>query len=264
MRIVVLLFLSLLMAVPAWAAPAQADYLLGPGDVVKISVYDNLDLSTTARVGNDGRIQFPLVGAVPVLGLSVQGVSNQIKTLLADGYLVDPQVTVFVDEYRSQKVVIVGHVRNPGVQELSGPTNLLELISMAGGLGADAGDRVTINRKQGSGGETEVLRVDLKRLLETGAADLNLQVQDGDNIFIAKAGMFYVTGQVKSPNAYKFENGTTILKAISMAGGFSPIAAESRVRVIRIIDGKETVLGKVSMQEPVVPDDVIVVPESFF
>ncbi len=264
-QIIILLIISLLAAPFSLGAKDMDGYLIGPGDVLRITVYDNTDLATTARVSADGSIQFPLIGTMSLLNLSVEGVTRQVEALLADGYLVNPQVTVFIEEYRSQKVIIVGHVAQPGVYELRGPTSLLELISMAGGIREHAGDRVTINRTLPTGDKPqEIIRIDLKELLETGSNALNLQVMDNDSVFIAKAGMFYVTGEVSKPDAYKFENGTTVLKAISMAGGFSNIASKSRVRIIRIIDGKEQLLEKVSMHEPVQPDDVIVVPESFF
>ncbi len=254
-----------MMFTPSLARADQQDYLVGAGDVIKISVYDNPDLSSVCRISTDGSIQFPLVGTVPLAGLTIEGVTRQIEQLLADGYLVNPQVSVFIEEYRSKKVVIIGHVANPGVYELRGQTHLLELISMAGGLRENAGDQVTINRKETADGQQQkVLRINLQALLSSGDPSLNPQILDQDSVFIDKAGMFYVTGEVEKPASYKFEEGTTVLKAISMSGGFTKIAAKNRVRIVRIIDGKEQLLEKVSMQEPLLPDDVIVVPESFF
>lgn len=265
LKTTVLLLLSLIVVTTAWADSTQADYLVGPGDVLKITVYDNPDLDATVRVSADGSIQLPLIGSVTLLDLSVEQVQHRVEKLLADGYLRDPQVTVFIEEFRSQKVVVNGHVLKPGVYELRGPTSLLELISMAGGLRENASDRLTINRIGVAGvREQEILHVDLKALLESGASKLNVPIFDKDSVFIARAGMFYVTGEVAKPDAYKFEDGTTVLKAISIAGGFSRIAAKGKVRIVRIIDGRERVMDKVPLQEPVQPDDVIVVPESFF
>ena len=100
--------------------------------------------------------------------------------------------------------------------------------------------------------------------MATGDVALNIQILDKDNVFIAKAGMFYVTGAVDEPDAYKYEEGSTVLKAISMAGGFTKVAAKSRIRIVRIVDGKEQIMEKVSLQEELQPGDVIVVPESYF
>jgi len=265
-RITVLIVLFvLLMTSSSLANPSDGDYLVGAGDVLKISVYDNQDLETVARVNTDGSIQFPLIGSVKLSGLSVEAATRRIEALLADGYLVNPQVTIFIEEYRSKKVVIIGQVINPGVYELQGPTRLLELISMAGGLRDTAGDELIINRRaKMGGGSPEVIRVDLQQLLETGDSAQNVAIVDADNIFIAKAGMFYVTGEVEKPDAYKLEEGTTVLKAITMAGGFTKLAAKGRVSIVRMVNGQEIVMEKVSMNELLRADDVLMVPESFF
>ena len=125
------------------------DYLVGPGDVLSISVYDNEDLTTKVRVSSSGTIVMPLLGQVEVQGATVNAITDKITRLLANGYLVNPQVNIFVEEYRSKKVVVLGNVRTPGLIELSGPTNFLELVSKAGGLEKDAGDTATIQRKGG-------------------------------------------------------------------------------------------------------------------
>jgi polysaccharide export outer membrane protein len=259
----VILLLVLLPALPAFAAE-RADYLVGDGDVLKISVYDNEDLETVARIDSDGSIQFPLIGRVELGGLSVSAVAQEIEALLADGYLINPQVAVFIQEYRSQKVVVMGQVKVPGVFELRGPTSLLELISKAGGVREDAGDTLTISRVAKGENTKKIIQIDLQLLLKHAAAEQNISIMDSDNIYVSKAGMFYVTGEVNKPDAYKYEEGATVLKVISMAGGFSKIASKGKVQIIRTIDGVEQRLERVSLQEPVLPDDVIVVPESFF
>lgn len=266
MRLYLLLIVSFfLLSGSAFAEAGQVDYLVGTGDVLKISVYDNLDLATVARIDADGSMPFPLIGQVDLSGLSVARVTQRFETLLADGYLINPQVSVFIQEYRSKKVVIMGQIKTPGVYELSGPTSLLELISMAGGLRENAGDKLTINRKVSTdGSKQKVIRIDLQQLLQNGDSTQNARILDRDSIFIAKAGMFYVTGEVEKPDAYRYEEGATVLKVISMAGGFTKIASKGRVRIIRTVDGKEQLIEKVSMREPVFPDDVIVIPESFF
>ncbi|BCR05783.1 hypothetical protein DESUT3_28520 [Desulfuromonas versatilis] len=248
---------------PAWAV--DTNYQVGDGDVLKVTVYDNPDLDATVRVNSDGTIHFPLLGQVKVGGLSVAQVSDQLARKLADGYIVNPQVSVFVEEFRSKRAIIIGQVRTPGLYELSGPTSLLELVSKAGGLTPEAGDKATIKRKSGPGGDQEqLITVNLKDLLERGLATLDAPIMDGDNVFVAKAEVFYVTGEVGRPNSYRLEEGTTVIKAITMAGGFSPIASKSRVRIIRKVRGSEQILKNVSMDVPVLPEDVIVVPESFF
>lgn len=260
-RFVLFPILLLLVAAGPLRA-ADNGYRVGEGDVLKVTVYDNPDLSVTTRVNSDGSILFPLVGQVKIGGLSISQVAKKIGSVLADGYIVNPQVSVFVEEFRSKKAVIMGQVVKPGLYELSGPTTLLELISKAGGVTADAGETVTIKRKTSHHRE-KILTLDLNKLMEKGA-DQDLPIVDGDNVFVSKAGTFYVTGQVNKPDGYKLEEGTSVIKAITMAGGFTNLAAQGKIRIIRKINGKEHVIQNVSMHETVLPEDVIVVPESFF
>ena len=159
-------FFLFFISVTFIGSAVAAEYRIGPGDVLNITVYDNDDLETMVRVGADGKIIFPLLGQVEVKDLSISQVSDKITQLLADGYLVNPQVNVFVKEFRSKKVVVLGRVRSPGLVELSGPISFLELVSKAGGLEKDAGDTATIKRKKED--QDTVIVVDLLSLLEGG------------------------------------------------------------------------------------------------
>jgi len=260
-----IVFFLLLLIGPGLAGADDTSYLVGDGDVLKVTVYNHPDLTTTVRVNGGGTIIFPLVGQVNVQGMTIDQVAALLAGALSDGYIVDPQVSVFVEEFRSKRVTIIGQIEHPGLYELSGPTTLLELISKAGGLTKDYGNNVTIHRKNGTdlAGE-KVITIDLKNVLESGAAALDVPIRDGDSVVVAKASTFYVTGEVKKPDAYKFEEGTTVIKAITMAGGFTNIAATGKVKIYRKINGKEHVAEKVEMDMPILPEDVIVVPESFF
>jgi len=241
------------------------DYIVGEGDVLKITVYDHDDLTTTARVSGDGMIIFPLIGQVNVKGLTLSQITQDISALLADGYIVNPQVNIFIQEFRSKKAFIMGEVNRPGLYVLPGHTTFLALLSQAGGLTKDAGEKAVIKRKANPSDNTEnVMTLDLKRLVEKGDTSLDIPIMDSDSVYITKAGVFYVTGEVKKPDAYKYEEGTTVIKAITMGGGFTDKASQGRVRIIRKVNGKEEVLEKVKMDEAVLPDDVLVVPESFF
>ena len=259
--LIVLVFLSI-----PFVSAAQ-EYLVGEGDVLRITVYDHPDLNTTVRISGDGTIMFPLIGEVKVAHLSVQQIIKKLGALLADGYIVDPQVSVFIEEYRSKKITVIGEVVKPGLYELSGTTTFLELLSKAGGLAKDAGNKAIIKRKitkNNKSQEEQTITIDLNRLVEMGDTSLDVNIQDGDSIYIPKAGYFYVTGEVKKPDAYKFDEGTTVLKAITMAGGFTDKAAQGRVKIIRKQDNKEKTMTNAKMDELIKPDDVIVVPESFF
>lgn len=240
------------------------DYLVGAGDVLAIKVYDNDDLTTKVRVSSNGTIVMPLLGQVEVQGYTVNTITDKITALLADGYLVNPQVNMFVEEYGSKKVVILGNVRTPGLIRLSGPTNFLELVSRAGGLGQNAGDTATIQRKNSDGETGEVIVVDLLALIEKGDLSQNIQIQEGDTVFISKAGMCFITGEVNKAGTYACGDGTTVLRLVALAGGFSGKASKSSVRIVRIINNEKTVIKDVDLYTPLLDNDVVVVPESFF
>ncbi len=253
--------LLMLQAVTVFGA--NLSYRVGEGDLLLIKVYDMDDLTTTVRVDADGQIGFPLIGQVNVDGLTIQQVRDRISAELADGYLVNPQVSVLVQEYRSNKIVIIGEVVRPGLYELQGKMSLLELISRAGGLTPNAGTLVTIRHEKPIEGRTEI-QVDLSELMGKQSSEVDVVLVNNDNVFVEKAGLVYVTGEVGKPDAYKIKEGTTVIKAITMAGGFSKLAAKNKVKLVRVVEGKEKVFERVSMNKVVEPDDVIVVPESFF
>lgn len=240
------------------------EYTIGEGDVLEIKVYENDDLSTTVRVSSNSTIRVPLLGEISIKDLTVSQISSKIEGLYADGYLVSPQVDVFIKEHRSKKAIILGQVKNPGQYELRGKVTILEFISTAGGLTTDAGGTATIKRTTASGENKDQIVLDLEKLIKKGDVSLNIAVQDNDSIYISKAKTYYVSGEVVKPNQYVYEQELTVIKAITMAGGFSKIAAKDKVQIIRLIKGQKKVLEKVNMDEPVLPDDVIVVPESFF
>ena len=260
------LLIGLLIGLVLTGGAFAQDYVVGEGDVLDVTVYDNDDLTTTARISTEGFITMPLIGQVEVKGLKVSQVADKITGLYANGYLMDPQVSVFVREFRSRKATILGEVRNPGLHELQGgDISFLEVVSSAGGFTPSAGDIAVIKRqKNRDGTEQDVIIIDLKKLVEQGDLSQDMPIHNGDRIYIKKASVFYVSGQVRRPDAYRYEKGTTVIKAITLAGGFNDTAAPGKVKIVRKEQNKEKVLESVKMDELVLPEDVIVVPESFF
>jgi len=240
------------------------DYTVGEGDVLDINVYENEDLTTTVRVSSSSIIRVPLIGEISVKGMTVSQVAGRIEKLLADGYLVNPQVDVFISEHRSKQAIILGQIRNPGQYELRGEITFLEFISKAGGLTPDAGSRATIKRSKGASKSRVSIVIDLEKLIKKGDATLNIPIQDEDSVYISKAKTYYVSGEVKKPDSYKYESDVTVIMAITKAGGFSKIAAKGKVRIIRIVDGQKRIFEKVNMDAQVLPEDVIIVPESLW
>ncbi len=264
-KLVLTVLAAALLAAGICSPPAAArEYTVGDGDVLKIDVYENPDLCGTVRVSADDTIRMPLLGEVGVHDLTVSEVSQKLEALLADGYLVSPQVDVFIEEYRSKNAIILGQVNRPGQYELRGPVTFLEFLSKAGGLTKDAGSTAIVKRLAPAREGKDRIILNLDRLIKKGDTSLNIQIEDGDNIFISKADTFYVTGEVEKPNAYQLEEGMTVIKAIAKAEGFTDIAQKSKVRIIREAGGEKQVLENVSMDEQIMAGDVIVVPESFF
>ena len=247
-----------------FSTAAAQDYILGEGDVITISVYEHPDLKTTVRISGDGMIAIPLIGQVSAANISVTRLSEKIEKRLADGYIVKPQVNIFIEEFRSRKATILGEVESPGLYELKGQTSLLELISQAGGLTENAINRAVIHRKKAANQSERTITINLQQLMAEGRGGRNIDIIAGDNIFIPKKQVIYVTGQVKKPDSYNYEEGLTVIKALTMAGGVNDKAASGRIKIIRSSQGKEKLLEGVKMDQPVQPNDVIVVPESYF
>jgi polysaccharide biosynthesis/export protein len=274
--VLLLLSSSLLFAqVPKPAGAAQqADYLVGPQDVLSITVWDQNDLSGKFTVETDGSFTFPLIGRIQAGGLTLRQVEAELKKRLADGYFKNPQLTVAVDTYRSQRVFITGEVRTPGTYTLTGDMSLIEALSRAGSTTPLAGGEVVIVRA-GDGKATNgpllpnqaenatSIRVDLKEL-QSGGLSQNVPLKDGDTIFVPAAETVYVFGQVKNPGAYPLRTkDTTVLQALAMAGGVTDRGTTNRIKIVRIVKGKKTEI-KAILTDIVQPGDTIMVPERFF
>jgi polysaccharide export outer membrane protein len=227
------LALVALLAVAA-ASPGSGgaqEYTIGPGDVLKVTVWGHDDLSKEYPVTLDGRVPFPLVGSVPAAGLTTTQFATRLRDLLEKDYLVDPQVIVSVKEYLSKKVHVLGDAEKPGLVYLTGPTTLLEVLSKAGGLSKTAGKDVLVVRPIPSGGNT-ILRIDLRKV-HAGDTKDNILVDNGDMMFVPKASAIFVLGEVTRAGTFPLDKETSALEAITLAGGFSNAAAPSGVKVLR-------------------------------
>ncbi len=241
------------------------DYRIGEGDVLRISVYKQPDLEKIVRVSNEGQIVLPLIGPLTAKGETVAGISGKITRLLADGYLINPHVSVYIQEFRSQKVTILGEVNQPGLYEISGDISFLELVSKAGGFTSLAGNEAVVKRQTDSDtGRKKIIRIDLQDFMEKGDTSVDVALKEGDSIFVKQAQMIYINGEVRNPNGFKYQQNMTVIKAVTLANGFTEKAAPKEIKIIRKIDDEEQVYEKVKMDMPVLPEDIIVVPESFF
>jgi polysaccharide export outer membrane protein len=261
---------------PAGDEAATADYVIGGEDLIEINVFEQPDLNRTVRVSGEGTIRIPLVGVIPVSGLTTQQAEARIRDLLAEKYLTDPQVSLFVKEARSKKVSVVGAVEKPGTIEMLGRRTLLEAISEAGGLTQQAGRELHVLRPDSSGAATRI-DVDLDDLMIHGNPELNIPILPGDviNVPIDRILHVYVDGAVRKPGEveYKSSRPLNLLQAIAAAGGLSERASQKGILVIRNspgglqerleVDLKAVRKGK----EPNLMlrnGDTVYVPETFF
>lgn len=255
------------------AAPQPTDYVLGAQDVLLITSYDQADLSGKFTVETDGTFTFPLIGRVKAGGLTLRQVEAQLKKQLIDeGYFRNPQITVSIEEYKSQKIFVVGEVRLPGSYPLSGNMTLVEALARAGStlstasgeaVIVHAGDNATEPTLPSAQSDKEIVRINL-RDLENGIVSQNPVLRDGDTIFVPRAESIYVFGQVRNPGAYPLQQRqTSVLQALSLAGGVSDRGSTSRIRIVRIVNGEKKEVG-VKLTDVVQPGDTIIVPERFF
>lgn len=224
-----------------FSSSSSVDYLIGPGDLLEIQVLEAPELNTQARVTAQNTISFPLLGKIDISGLTPQEAELRISEMLTEKYMHDPHVIVSVKEYRSQRVAVLGSVKNPGTYELLGKGNLLDALALAGGLDEGASDMVYVTRKTGGGGE-KAIEVDLDELLDKGDASLNVPINMGDVVYVPEAGVIYVDGAVERPGSYPITDDMTVSQAVTAAGGIAKVGKASDVRLIRKKDGKVEVM----------------------
>lgn len=261
-----LVFALAVTSIARVAAQSAGDYTIGAQDVLTIQVFDQPDLGGKYAVESDGTFSFPLIGRVKAAGMTLRNFENELKKKLSDGYFKNPQVTVAVEQYRSQRVFVNGEVRMPGPVALTGGMTLIEALSRAGSTLPSASGEVAVVRPpapgQRSGEPAEIFRASI-RDLESGALKKNIDLQDGDQIYVPRAETVYVFGQVKNPSAYAIQKETTVLQALSLAGGVTENGAMNRIKIIRVENGEKKEV-KVKLTDVVRPGDTIIVPERYF
>jgi polysaccharide biosynthesis/export protein len=267
------------------------DYKVGPEDQLEIVIFGQDKLNRMARVNGQGEITMPLVGEVKVAGLTPSEIEKRLRELYDAQYLVNPQITVSVKEFRYQRVSVTGAVGKPGSYELIGPRTLLEVLSLAGGLASQtssipAGDVITVirhpnapdlvkNTKVGStqpaAPKTEAMVIDLRRLVSGQSPELNITVRNGDVVDVPFADTAYVMGAVKQSKNIAVKENLTVSQAVALAGGVDPLLASSDITIMRfdkqgsptsIKANLKNIIAGNERDVPIKGSDVVVVNES--
>lgn len=258
-----LAWLALSMA-PGLAGAKPMQEVLGAGDTVRITAFRYPDLTTETRISEQGKVNVPMIGEVKLAGMTPEQAARHIADRMKRGnYILNPQIDVAVLEARSRQVSVLGFVTRPGRYVLDGTTaKLTDVLAMAGGPLPAAADTAVVQRTRG--GESESVNVDLAAIIQGGDASKDIEVASGDSIFVPKAPVVYVYGEVMRGGSYRLEPGMTVMQAISMAGGITPRGSENRIELRRRgADGK----WKETSIEPIASvsaNDVIYVRESLF
>jgi len=276
---IILTAISLLSGAAAAAGQeTSTEYRIGPKDLLEVTALSVPEITKfVVRVSEDGKITLPLLGEVDINNLTTSEVENKIgRQLLEKKMVLKPQVTVFIQEFRSKRVSVLGAVEKPGPFELLGRQTVLSVISQAGGLTRDAGNEIIVIR-QPAVGDSQSIRISIDDLFFKGEAKLNIALEPNDIVMVPvdKSVTIYVFGQVKNPGALQVKKSSlpTLTQAIAQAGGFTDRAAKGSVKVRRKnASGKESeftvnvknILNNKAKDVPLLENDTVYVPESLF
>jgi len=261
--------LSVALALCAAIAGAQTsapngDYKLGPGDAIRVQVYQNPDLMVEARVSETGSISYPLVGNVALGGLSIGQAENRIaQALRSSNILKAPQVNIVLLQVRGNQVSVLGQVSKPGRFPLETfNVRVSDMLAAAGGVTATGDDVLVVSGVRE--GKPFRKTIDIPALFSgTRSAD-DIVLAAGDTLYVNKAPTFYIYGEAQKPGPYRIERGMTVMQALAQGGGTTNRGSQDRLRLHRTrADGtvEQTVPR---LTDPVQPGDVLYVRESIF
>ena len=255
---------ALLLAGPPLQAATPKGYVMGVGDSVKITVYQNPDMTTETRISELGSVTFPLIGPVELGGLTPAQAEIRIAALLkSGGFVPRAQVTVLVTQFRSRQVSVLGQVTRPGRFAMEEPSmRVTDMIALAGGIGPIGAESVTVIRQTDRGEQR--FEIELLGLFDSPAQEKNLQMMDGDTVFVPRVPVFYIYGEVQRPGAYRLERNMTVMQAVSLASGLTPRGSEKGLRITRRGANGSSKSVAASMEDQIRQDDVILVKESLF
>jgi len=248
------------------AAPvtAKADYVLGAGDVVKVTVYQSPELGAEARVTESGFVSLPLIGQVKIGGLTISEAEKTIANALLSGkFLKQPQVSILVTTLKGSQASVLGNAVRPGRYSLElANTRLSDLMALAGGIAPDGNDILTVTGTRD--GKPFRKQIDFRVLFRGGDPSQDIVIQNNDVVYVDKAPQVYIYGEVQKPGTLRLERGMTLLQALAAGGGLTPRGTARGIKVNR--KGPDGAVHELNpgMQDQLQPDDVIYVRESLF
>jgi polysaccharide export outer membrane protein len=246
------------------AAAATAQYKLAPGDVIRVFVYQNPDLSLELRLTETGTVSFPLLGMVNLTGLTVNQAEQRISDGLRDGKFVNrPQVTITVLQVKGNQVSVLGQVSRPGRYPLeTGDVRLTDIVATAGGVAPGGADTVVVvGTRNGSPYRVEI---NLPNVFAAGGRGEDIMVRDGDVIYVDRQAQVYLYGEVQRPGVQRLERDMTVMQALATAGGLSQRGTEKGLRIHRKDAKGEIRIIEPKMTDLVQPNDVVFIRESLF
>lgn len=269
-------FLALVLSSSAFAQPAapaappqvevaKSEAVLGVGDIIRISVYQNPDLTVeSARISEVGQVNFPLIGSVKLGGETISASEQKIAKMLRDGgFVLRPQVTIQVAQIRSAVISILGQVGKPGRYPIETVgSKVSEMIAATGGVAPGGADVVTLVGMRN--GRSVKIDIDLPAILQSGKAELDIAVENGDILYVDRAPSAYIYGEVQRPGMFRLERGMSLMQVMAQAGGLTARGTERGIKVHRRDANGVVNIIDVRMNDPVLRDDVIYVKESLF
>jgi polysaccharide export outer membrane protein len=264
----------LLLAAAAVAAPVaaqpqsldtrQTKETLGAGDSIRITVFQNPDMTTETRISPKGSIVFPLIGEVAMDGLTPAQAGSRIADQLKRGrFIVNPQVAVAIVQVRSRQVSVLGQLMRPGNYVLEDTSSrLTDILTLAGGISPTGADTVTVLRR--NGGKPEKREINVPAIFRGGDPATNIEIESGDTIFVERAPVFYIYGEVQRAGAYRLEPHTIVMHALSMGGGLTARGTERGIGIHRRQPNGQFTKRDAKLTDTVQADDIVFVRESLF
>ena len=252
------------------ATQPPSDYTLGPGDIIRILVFQNPDLTLETRVSESGTINYPLIGNVKVGGLPLSEASSAIASeLKSGGFVQQPQVNILLLEVRGNQVSVLGEVNRPGRFPLETfNTHLSEMLAMAGGIesaiGPNGGGSDTVILSGMRNGQPFRKEIDIPSLFLKDQPGNDITVSGGDVIFVPPAPLYYIYGEAQRPGSFRIRRGMTIQQALAEAGGPSLRGTQRGMKLYRRNADGVVAVTETQLTDLVQPNDVIFVTESLF